>query len=243
MLYFLIGIFFDAAIWVYWRTMNLVFQAPADESEKPSKLPPLLLIHGSGGFPSQWNSFRKQLGNTFGNQMYSCYTIELPQEPVVSINVEMLHAVSEKVESILKLTGHPQVSLVGHSMGGLVAARFALKRPDVVAAVVTIGAPWKGVPVLHYCHRCCGSVHRLEMRPHSHFLQNLNAQWSVLHLQLPPLLCITGAFDVQVPPNNSGHDRGVVANTFSSHLSLLLNPSVVQTTGMFFARLTNTFVY
>ena len=223
--------------------MRCMFRVQAREVHESCSLPPILFIHGSGGFSCQWNSFQSQLFRTFGHELFGCYTIELPQQSRVSIAVEMFDAVALKVNSILQQTGHTRVSLVGHSMGGLVAAHFAHKHPGVVAAVVTIGSPWKGAPVLHYCRCCCNCTHRLEMRPDSLFLKHLNAHWSASRLHMPPLLCITGVFDVQVPQNRSYHSSSVVSKTLSSHLSLLMNPSVVRTTGMFLARLTNESQY
>ena len=44
---------------------------------------------------------------------------------------------------------HPEaekVDLLAHSMGGLVARRFALDHPDLVDKVITAGTPWLGTP-------------------------------------------------------------------------------------------------
>jgi len=48
---------------------------------------------------------------------------------------------------ILAETGHEKVVLVGHSQGGLDARAVASKRPDLVAAVVTVATPHHGSPV------------------------------------------------------------------------------------------------
>ncbi|MBK8251951.1 MAG: alpha/beta fold hydrolase [Polyangiaceae bacterium] len=45
---------------------------------------------------------------------------------------------------ILTETGHDKVILIGHSQGGLDARAVAAKRPDLVAAVVTVATPHQG---------------------------------------------------------------------------------------------------
>jgi triacylglycerol lipase len=48
---------------------------------------------------------------------------------------------------ILAQTGHEKVVLIGHSQGGLDARAVASKRPDLIAAVVTVATPHYGSPV------------------------------------------------------------------------------------------------
>ncbi|MEZ4295392.1 MAG: alpha/beta fold hydrolase [Polyangiaceae bacterium] len=50
-------------------------------------------------------------------------------------------------EQVLAKTGHDRVILIGHSQGGLDARAVASKRPDLVAAVVTVATPHKGSKV------------------------------------------------------------------------------------------------
>ncbi len=51
------------------------------------------------------------------------------------------------VTSILAMTGHEKVNLIGHSQGGLDARVVAHLRPDLVASVVTLQTPHDGTPV------------------------------------------------------------------------------------------------
>jgi len=51
------------------------------------------------------------------------------------------------IEDILAETGYEKVIIIGHSQGGLDARVVAHDRPDLVAAVVTIGTPHYGTPV------------------------------------------------------------------------------------------------
>jgi pimeloyl-ACP methyl ester carboxylesterase len=49
-------------------------------------------------------------------------------------------ALERRVESVAERRGRP-VSLVGHSLGGLLARRLAGRRPDLVDTIITLGSP------------------------------------------------------------------------------------------------------
>lgn len=51
------------------------------------------------------------------------------------------------IEDVVESTGHDKVILIGHSQGGLDARAVATKRPDLVAAVVTVATPHFGTPI------------------------------------------------------------------------------------------------
>ncbi len=63
-------------------------------------------------------------------------------------NAECLELLSLRllvtVEAARAETGHP-VHLIGHSLGGMLARSMARRRPDLVASVVTLGSPFRGV--------------------------------------------------------------------------------------------------
>jgi triacylglycerol lipase len=52
-----------------------------------------------------------------------------------------------RVEDVLKETGAAKVIIIGHSQGGLDARVVAHERPELVAAVVTVGTPHLGTPL------------------------------------------------------------------------------------------------
>ncbi|MFT5685027.1 MAG: triacylglycerol lipase [Myxococcota bacterium] len=54
-------------------------------------------------------------------------------------------ALSRAVERIRKRTGAQQVDIIGHSMGGIVAANYINAAPvGTVRRLVTLGTPWRG---------------------------------------------------------------------------------------------------
>src|SRR5262249_12779363 len=63
-------------------------------------------------------------------------------------NAECLDLLSDRlletVERARHETGRP-VHLVGHSLGGMLARSLASRRPDLVASVVTLGSPFRGI--------------------------------------------------------------------------------------------------
>jgi triacylglycerol lipase len=50
----------------------------------------------------------------------------------------------ETIETAYKETGC-QVHLIGHSLGGVLALSAASLRPDIVASVITLGSPFRGI--------------------------------------------------------------------------------------------------
>lgn len=63
-------------------------------------------------------------------------------------NAECLELLSERllvtIEAARAETGRP-VHLIGHSLGGMLARSMARSRTDLVASVVTLGSPFRGV--------------------------------------------------------------------------------------------------
>ncbi|NJM51564.1 MAG: alpha/beta hydrolase [Sphingomonadales bacterium] len=56
---------------------------------------------------------------------------------------DMLHRVHEKLDSI---AGRDPISLVGWSLGGLVAREYAKLYPELIDKIVTLGSPFSGHP-------------------------------------------------------------------------------------------------
>lgn len=72
--------------------------------------------------------------------------------PCFGINYSFLSSVrdsSQRLETfckrVLEETGAPQIDLVCHSLGGLVAMDLAARRPELIGRIVTIGSPHAGV--------------------------------------------------------------------------------------------------
>ncbi len=104
--------------------------------ERGTEAPPLLFIHGAGGAHSNWLSLIKQLQPRRG------ITLDLPGHGLSEGNghdsIEVYATVVK--EFIIGLLPDTKVVLIGHSMGGLVAACFASQNPDLTEGLILVAS-------------------------------------------------------------------------------------------------------
>lgn len=100
--------------------------------------PPLILLHGSGPGVTGWRNYRGNIG-VFAEQ-YHCYILEFPgfgvSDPVKG------HPVLTAGSSVIRFMdalGIESAPVIGNSMGGVVGVNLAIKKPDRVSKLVTIG--------------------------------------------------------------------------------------------------------
>lgn len=100
--------------------------------------PPLLMLHGSGPGVTGWRNYRDNLA-TFSAH-FRCLVLEFPGFGVSDpTDQHPMMAALPAVERFLDGLGLDAVDVIGNSMGGIVAARFAMAHPDRVRRLVTIG--------------------------------------------------------------------------------------------------------
>jgi pimeloyl-ACP methyl ester carboxylesterase len=99
--------------------------------------PPLALVHGLGGAASNWLALAPPLAERWRVVVPELPghggSAPLPATPNVDALVDAVHAV-------LEVEGALPAPWVGHSLGGLVAVRAAVRRPEAVRAVVLAAA-------------------------------------------------------------------------------------------------------
>jgi triacylglycerol esterase/lipase EstA (alpha/beta hydrolase family) len=126
---------------------------------------PVLLVHGVGCNAGVWLSFMRRL---VARGAAPPYTLTYGP-PLASIET-FADQLAARVESVLAATDAAKVTLVCHSMGGLVARaymrRFGAAR---VRAAVTIGTPHRGSVLAGIFPGACLA----EMAPGSEWLQRL----------------------------------------------------------------------
>ena len=98
----------------------------------------LLLLHGSGPGVNGWRNYRGNLEHF--SQTHHCYVIEFPgfgvSDPVEG------HPVLTAGSSVIRFMdalGIESAAVIGNSMGGVVGINLAVKHPDRIEKLVTIG--------------------------------------------------------------------------------------------------------
>ncbi len=100
--------------------------------------PPLILLHGSGPGVTGWRNYRGNLG--FFAQTHHCYVIEFPGFGVSDAweGMPVLTA-GKSVITFMDALGIASAPMIGNSMGGVVGVNLAIRKPDRVEKLVTIG--------------------------------------------------------------------------------------------------------
>ena len=98
---------------------------------------PLVLVHGLGGSATNWCELAPLLA-----PKYRLLIPDLPghggSEPLAAVSG--LQPYADRVAAVMEREGIPSAPVVGHSLGGLVVLRLALRRPEAVPAIVLAGA-------------------------------------------------------------------------------------------------------
>src|SRR5947207_11462634 len=99
--------------------------------------PPLVLVHGLGGSATNWTELAPLLA-----RRHRLLIPDLPghggSEPLAAVSGLQLYA--DRVVAVMEAEDASPAPVVGHSLGGLVVLRLALRRPDAVSAIVLAGA-------------------------------------------------------------------------------------------------------
>ncbi|HEY2862355.1 MAG TPA: alpha/beta fold hydrolase [Casimicrobiaceae bacterium] len=154
---------------------------------------PLLLIHGVAVNDGVWFAMRRDLAR---RGLGPVYTINYGP-PLANIE-HFAGQLETRIDAICAANGAPQVALVAHSMGGLVARaylrRFGAAR---VARLVTIGTPHHGsVLAWTFIGRCL-----TQMRPGNPWLAALNRTEG--EVAPVPIMSIWSRHDSMVAPQSS----------------------------------------
>lgn len=80
-------------------------------------------------------------------------------------NLLIQRHLNETLDQALKESGR-RVHLIGHSLGGIMARSVANRRPDDIASVITLAAPFRGTVAHHSILRAAETVRRQIHRDH-----------------------------------------------------------------------------
>lgn len=99
----------------------------------------MVFIHGAGGGSWYWQPFMK----FYNNLGFDCYAINLrghaPNPCIVGIGGVSLFDYIEDVTTVLNEIGADKYIIFGHSMGGLIAQKYAADNPEKILALTLIG--------------------------------------------------------------------------------------------------------
>ncbi|MEO8159545.1 MAG: alpha/beta fold hydrolase [Betaproteobacteria bacterium] len=155
---------------------------------------PILLVHGHFSNRGLWLKFRQRLAAA---GMGPVYTITLGH--YASDLDEFTAQLAARIESICTETSATHVTLIGHSMGGLVCRRYlAIHSCSRIAKLVTLGTPHHGS---HYSRWLLGKNAR-QMRIGSNWLDGLARAEALT--EPPSALCLYSRFDEVISPTESG---------------------------------------
>jgi pimeloyl-ACP methyl ester carboxylesterase len=98
--------------------------------------PPVILLHGWGAFKELWWSTLNDLGRD-----HRCFALDVPGHGDSALGTaDSLSAVADAIGAFCDDLDLREIILVGHSMGGAVAAELAVRRPELVARLVLVDA-------------------------------------------------------------------------------------------------------
>ena len=106
------------------------------------------------------------------------------------------------------LSTDSRLVVVGHSQGGLAAARYAMTHPRQVRHAVTVGTPWSGLPAAskfsaaNFLGISMSSPALADMEPGSDFLRSLHADLAQSDV---PFTNVYSASDLVIQPYQAGH--------------------------------------
>ena len=202
--------------------------------DKPSIDHGLLLVHGSGANEGQFLISRKIIDNILKEKGVECRVYSLDLNGFSASQYESIDDYAKKLIGKVKKIeedGVKKLTIVGHSMGGLVASHYVenyCTNKQIIKCVCTIGTPWHGVPLLKYIYGLpfINSKRYLDMIPNSDFLKQLHEK---VYNSNVVYKTIGSKWDMQVPYGYYSL-KGVKNNasnidTIFGHTSVIMAPS------------------
>jgi polyhydroxyalkanoate synthase subunit PhaC len=119
--------------------------------EGPTKAA-VLTIHGYGQNRYAWHLPSRSLVNYLAHEGYDVFNLDLRghgrsrhlgAHPPRDLSDYVREDVPAAIEEVQELSGHRQVFLMGHSLGGLISYAAAPAIADSIAGIITLGSPYQ----------------------------------------------------------------------------------------------------
>jgi triacylglycerol lipase len=132
-----------------------------------------------------------------------------------------------------------RIHLIGHSLGGIIAHSVAVRRPDDIASIITLGSPIRGTVVQRDVFSMAEGVRKRILKEHGHrvspncYTSHCNCEFSKSLRRRPPAsviqtaiyTCNDGIVDWRYCLSDDPQNNFEVPGT---HLGLLFNQSVYK---------------
>ncbi|MGH8850494.1 MAG: esterase/lipase family protein [Casimicrobiaceae bacterium] len=208
-----------AAIAQSWPLM-ILHRGLIRDPEPATAAQPVLLVHGVLVNDGVWFAVRRDLARRGAGPVYT-----INYGPPLADIEHFAAQLKTRIDAICAATGAARVTLIGHSMGGLVSRAY-LRRfgPERVARLITIGTPHHGSVLAWLAVGYCLA----QMRPRSRWLAALNRAEG----ETPPvpMFAIWSRHDSMVAPQASAELAGAhnIALTGIGHNALLNDAGVME---------------
>lgn len=174
------------------------------------------------------------LGRTLRSHGYRTYRSTI-RSNISCANDAALH-LERRLESIVERRDE-KVRIVGHSLGGMLARGLAVRRPDLVGGVVTLGSPMMAPGSAHpLLMTAAGMLVRLSRAGIPGLMSEdcvagecARLTWEEFHGQLSPdveLACLYSRWDGMVDWRSCIHPEGVPIEVRASHIGMAIAPAV-----------------
>lgn len=216
---------FHASIWSSsWAMPFLEF---ASEALPPGKGLPVVLVHGYGCNSGYWHRMRKTLDAA--GIAYRAVNLE----PVFADIEDYVPIIEHAIDATCRESGHKQVIVLAHSMGGL-ATRAYLRRHGTarIARLITLGSPHHGTGIANFgAGMNCRQMHwrgNAKSGAPSPWLRKLDESEDAALRAL--IVSIYSHHDNIVAPQISSHLEGARNIEFHGigHVELALHPLIQQ---------------
>lgn len=187
---------------------------------------PVILVHGFICNRGYWKSFARALEAA---KLGPVYAVTL--EPLLGSIDEHARRLGEIVEQVCKATGAPKVTLVGHSMGGLISRAYLHNNgASRLERIITLGSPHHGTYGAFPLRKL--AVNAAQMCVNSEWLAALNVHESK-DCPVPITSLLTPHDNIVYPQNSAVLKYPNARNVYFpglGHVELVLSPAVMQAT-------------
>jgi triacylglycerol lipase len=191
----------------------LFFRSRADRGEPDASGDVVVLQHGYLHNGAVWHPLTRAL-ETRG---YRVFTIDQPLYASIDVMATRLAA---RIDAALAATGATNVTMIAHSMGGLVARAYLREFGHArIKQLVTLGSPHHGT---HHAFLALGT-NGAQMRPGNRWLTRLAE-----HVVSVPFTSIYSLYDTMIAPQDSSRMAEAINIEISGvgHVAMFDDPQV-----------------